>query len=92
MREIYIRKMRYDDARQKLEREIQEAFMNGESYVIVVHGIGEEKLKKMTLDYIKTNDFLKLYNTDAWIIPNSGTTKIEILGIDKTELKKYKKI
>ena len=29
MKEIYIRKMRYEEARYKLERELQDAFMEG---------------------------------------------------------------
>ena len=67
MKEIYIRKMRYEEARYKLERELQDAFMEGETLVQVVHGIGEGKLKQLTL------------------------TKLEIMGLDKQDLKRYKK-
>jgi hypothetical protein len=36
-------------------------------------------------------DFLKIVNTEAFIAPNPGITKIEIMGIDKQDLKRYKK-
>ncbi|MCX7999737.1 MAG: Smr/MutS family protein, partial [Leptospiraceae bacterium] len=35
---IYIRKMRLVEAKQKLEREIHSAFLQGETYVEVIHG------------------------------------------------------
>ena len=91
MKVIYIRKMRYEDAYHKLDREIQSAFLSGETLVEVIHGIGEEKLKNLTLDYIKANNFLKIYDTSAYIQPNPGVTKIEILSPDKQFLKKIKK-
>ncbi|MCC6824068.1 MAG: Smr/MutS family protein [Verrucomicrobia subdivision 3 bacterium] len=90
-REIYIRKMRFEEARYKLDREINEAFMNGETYVEIVHGIGEGVLKKLVEDYVKENDFLKIYNTENYIIPNPGSTKVEILGIDKQKIGKLKR-
>lgn len=91
IREIYIRKMRFEEAKYKLDREIQEAFMNGETLVEIVHGIGEGILKKLVETYIKENDFLKIYNTENFIIPNPGITKVEILGIDKQKISKLKK-
>ncbi|MEM7180587.1 MAG: Smr/MutS family protein [Spirochaetota bacterium] len=89
MREIYIRKMRYDAAKQKLEREIHAAFIDGETMIQVVHGIGEGKLKQLTEEFVARSDFLKLYNTEKWLIPNPGVTKIEVLGPSKEDLKKY---
>lgn len=79
MLEIYIRKMRYEEAYHKLDREIHSAVMRGETFVEVIHGIGEGKLKNMTLEYINNHDFLKLHDTSLYIQPNPGTTKIEIL-------------
>lgn len=87
---IYIRKMRYEDAYHKLDREIQSAFLRGETLVEVIHGLGEGKLKQMTLDYVKNYDFLKIYDTSQFIQPNPGSTKIEILAPDKHALKKWK--
>jgi CTP-dependent riboflavin kinase len=91
MKIIYIRKMRYDEASNKLDREIQEAFMAGETLVEVVHGLGEGKLKSLTLEYVKANDFLKVYDTSLYIQPNPGITRIEILTPSKDFLKKIKK-
>jgi hypothetical protein len=90
MREIYIRKMRYEDAYQKLDREIQSAFMEGETLVDVIHGIGEGKLKDMTFEYVRNNDFLKINDTSLYIQPNPGVTRIEIFAPSKQILKKYK--
>lgn len=83
--------MRYEEAKQKLEREIQAAFMDGETLVQVVHGIGEGKLKELTLETIRSYDFLKLVNTEQFITPNPGVTKIEIIGLDKQDIKRYLK-
>ena len=91
MIEIYIRKLRYEEAKYKLERELQDAFMAGETIVQVVHGIGEGKLKQLTLDVASGYDFLKVINTESFIAPNPGVTKLEIMGLDKQDLKRYKK-
>ncbi|EMO29025.1 Smr domain protein, partial [Leptospira interrogans serovar Bataviae str. HAI135] len=56
---IYIRKLRFEEAQWKLEKEIQEAFLAGETLIEIVHGIGEGILKKLTLDTIRSHDFLK---------------------------------
>jgi dsDNA-specific endonuclease/ATPase MutS2 len=87
---IYIRKMRYEEAKIKLDREINDAFMEGETFIEVVHGIGEGKLKQLTLDYVRDNDFLKLYSVAEFVHQNPGSTKIEILAPSKTELKKLR--
>ncbi len=91
MKEIYIRKMRYEEARYKLERELQDAFMDGETLVQVVHGIGEGKLKQLTLDIASGYDFLRVINTENFIAPNPGVTKLEVMGLDKQDLKRYKR-
>ncbi len=83
--------MRYDEASNKLDREIQDAFMAGETLVEVVHGLGEGKLKSLTLEYVKANDFLKVYDTSLYIQANPGVTRIEILTPSKDFLKKIKK-
>ena len=83
--------MRYEEASNKLDREIQDAFMAGETFVEVVHGLGEGKLKNLTLEYVKANDFLKVYDTSLYIQPNPGATRIEILSPSKDYLKQIKK-
>ncbi len=91
MKQINIRKMRFDEARYKLETELQEAFMQGETGVEVLHGIGEGKLKNLTLEIVSSYDYLKVLTSESWMNSNPGTTKIEILGITRKELNRYKK-
>ena len=90
MREIYIRKMRYEEAKYKLEQEIHAAFMDGETLVEVIHGVGEGVLRQLTLDTISLYDFL-LLSQSKYTYDNLGTTRIEILAPDKAKLKKLKK-
>lgn len=84
---IYIRKMKLADAKQKLAREIHAAFLRGETLVEVIHGIGEQKLREMTLEFIKENSFVRLFESE-FLPHNPGCTKIEILSPPKQEIKK----
>jgi dsDNA-specific endonuclease/ATPase MutS2 len=88
---IYIRKMRYEEAKAKLDKEINNAFMEGETLVEVIHGIGEGKLKQLTIDYVRENGFLRLFESGDFVYTNPGSTKIEILAPDKNTLKKLRK-
>ena len=89
MKEIYIRRMKPDEARFKLEREMNEAFMAGEKEVEVVHGIGEGVLRRITIEYVNESGFLELAGND-FFQNNPGVTKVYILGPDKYSLKKVK--
>jgi dsDNA-specific endonuclease/ATPase MutS2 len=89
MKEIYIRKLHYEEARIKLEREIQDAFTSGEQYIEIVHGIGEGILKKMAIDYVASQDFLKLVERPEFLRTNPGATIVEILGPSAEQLRKY---
>lgn len=91
MKEIYIRKLRYEEAKIKLEREIHSAFMEGETFVEVIHGIGEGKLKQLTIEFAQSTDFLKIYDPGDFVQTNPGSTKLEILSPTKNYLKKIKK-
>lgn len=86
---IYIRKLRFEEAQKKLEEEIQEAFLAGETFIEVIHGIGEGILKKLTLETIRTHDFLKEVDYSQFGISNPGSTLVEVLGPDKDTLKRY---
>ncbi|AAS70191.1 Smr domain-containing protein [Leptospira interrogans serovar Linhai str. 56609] len=86
---IYIRKLRFEEAQWKLEKEIQEAFLAGETLIEIVHGIGEGILKKLTLDTIRSHDFLKEVDYSQFGISNPGSTLVEVLGPDKDVLKRY---
>ncbi|AOP34168.1 DNA mismatch repair protein MutS [Leptospira tipperaryensis] len=88
---IYIRKLRFEEAQEKLEREIQEAFLAGETLVEIIHGIGEGVLKKLTVDTIRSHDFLKEVDYSLYGISNPGSTLVEVLGPDKDTLKRYLK-
>lgn len=90
-RRIYIRKLRYEEAYRILDREIQDAFLKGETLVEVIHGIGEGVLRKMTEDYIGANSFLKILEDAGLNIGNPGSTLIEIMGPSAADLKKYLK-
>ena len=78
MKEIYIRKMSYEDARYKLERELHDAFMEGESLVEIVHGIGEGILKRMAEEFVAQSDFLRLSPRDP-LFYNPGATRVDVL-------------
>lgn len=91
MREIRIRKLRYEEARAKLEREIQEAYSAGETHVEILHGIGEGILKKMAIDYINSQDYLRLLERPSMLRQNPGTTQVEILCPSPEVLRKYLK-
>lgn len=90
MRTIYIRKLRFEEARTKLERELHEAFMDGETYVEIVHGIGEGVLRRMAIDYVTTSGFLKLVESDPMFRGNPGSTLVEILAPSKEYINRLK--
>ncbi|HNE20768.1 MAG TPA: Smr/MutS family protein [Turneriella sp.] len=85
--QIYIRQMRFDDARQKLLREIERHFFAGESEVEIVHGIGDYILRKMAeqelskLDYVRMGDS---YHT------NPGSLRVTLLTPDPGLLDSYR--
>ena len=83
MRTITIRQLRFEEARIKLEREMNDAFMAGEEFVEVLHGIGEGILKRMAIDYVESCDFLKLVERDPMIRTNPGTTLVQVLSPSK---------
>ncbi|MCT8332956.1 Smr/MutS family protein [Leptospira sp. 85282-16] len=90
MRTIYIRKLRFEEARIKLERELHDAFMDGESYVEILHGIGEGILRRMAIDYVESCGFLKLVETDPMFRSNPGATIVEILAPSKEYINRLK--
>jgi dsDNA-specific endonuclease/ATPase MutS2 len=91
VRTITIRKLRFEEARTKLERELNDAFMDGETYVEILHGIGEGILRRMAIDYVESCDFLKLIDRDPMIRTNPGCTLVEILAPSKEYINRLKK-
>lgn len=91
MRTIYIRQMRYEEARIKLDRELNDAFMDGETFVEIMHGIGEGVLKRMAIDYVTSCSFLKLVERDPMFRGNPGATLVEVLAPSREYLNGLKK-
>ncbi|MDZ4725748.1 MAG: Smr/MutS family protein [Leptospira sp.] len=91
MRTIYIRQLRFEEARIKLEREMNDAFMEGESFVEIMHGIGEGILKRMAIDYVQSCGFLKLVERDPMFRGNPGTTLVEVLAPSREYINRLKK-
>ena len=79
MREIHLRKLSYDEARQKLEREIHSAFYSGEQFLEIVHGVGGGVIRKMVYEYIQTLDFVKPIERSESLWKNPGTLQVELL-------------
>lgn len=86
MREIRIREMRFLDARDKLERELHEAFMRGETRVDVLHGIGTGQLRQMTVNLIQSLSFAELAETPGH---NPGVTAVNLYPPTTRELKRW---
>ncbi len=83
--------MRFEEARIKLDREMNDAFMAGEAFVEILHGIGEGILKRMAIDYVESCDFLKLVERDPMIRTNPGTTLVEVLAPSKEYINRLRK-
>lgn len=74
---IYIRKMRYEMAEAKLEKELHQAFLSGVRHVEVVHGIGQGILKRMTREKVAELGMGRvLPEEDGW--SNPGVTLVEL--------------
>jgi len=86
--EIYIRQMKYDDARNKLLREIEHLFFEGTEDVEVIHGIGNYILREMAIKELEKLDYvtidLKIFN------PNPGSLKVRLLTPEKSILDSYR--
>jgi dsDNA-specific endonuclease/ATPase MutS2 len=91
MRTITIRQMRFEEARIKLEREMNDAFMEGGGFVEILHGIGEGILKRMAIDYVESCNFLKLVERDPMFRGNPGTTLVEVLAPSKEYINRLRK-
>lgn len=86
--EIYIRQMRYDEARNKLLAEIERLFFAGESEVEVVHGIGNYILRKMAVTELGKLDYVSI--SDSGFNPNPGSLKVRLLVPDPGRMDTYR--
>jgi dsDNA-specific endonuclease/ATPase MutS2 len=86
--QIYIRQMRFDEARNKLLSEIERFFFAGESEVEIVHGIGNYILRKMVLSELARLDYVTV--NDSGFNPNPGSLKVKLLVPDPGMLSTYR--
>ena len=84
---IRIRQMHYNDAKNKLEREIHNAQFQGHRYVEIIHGIGTYTLRNMTVEYLQTLNFVKLLPEESGF--NPGSLKVELDIPDEQIRRKY---
>lgn len=85
--QIYIRQLRYDEARQKLLSEIERLFFAGEREVEIVHGIGNYILRRMAEEELKKLDYVRV-NTE-WNA-NPGILRVTLLTPDWGILEQYR--
>jgi dsDNA-specific endonuclease/ATPase MutS2 len=86
--QIYIRQMRFDEARNKLLSEIEHHFFAGETEVEVVHGIGDYVLRKMAIAELSQLDYVRV--EDSGFNPNPGSLKVRLLVPDPGLLERYR--
>lgn len=86
--QIYIRQMRFDEARHKLLSDIERYFFAGEREVEIVHGIGNYVLRNMAIAELKKLDYVEFgelgYN------PNPGSLKVKLLVPDEGLMSQYR--
>lgn len=85
--QIYIRRLRFDEARNKLLNEIERFFFAGEKEVEIVHGIGDYVLRRMVEDELSKLDYVRLndsYHT------NPGSLRVTLLNPDPGVLERYR--
>lgn len=85
MRTIYLRKLRYEEARSKLLSELEKAFMAGETCVEVVHGIGTYTLKKMVEKEVAQIDYVDILESQ-----NPGSALLEVYPPEPHILRQYR--
>ena len=83
VKEIYIRRLPLEEAREVFLRELEKAFLQGYTYIKVVHGIGKGVLKNMVEEEISKMPYAKLLYT------NLGESYIELYPPSKDILKKF---
>ena len=88
MHKIYIRKLRFEDAKKKFLNEIEKCFARGVQYVEVIHGIGSYILRNMVIDEINKINYVELAS-DQDFNTNPGSIKLIIRTPEKSILNKY---
>ena len=88
IRQIRIREMRLPAARDRLEQELNDAFLAGEQRVHVLHGIGSGALKRMTAEVVSQYDFCRLVELDATLY-NPGISVVDLFPPDPSAIRQY---
>lgn len=86
--QIYIRQMRFDEAKQKLLSEIEKHFFAGQHEVEIIHGIGNYILRKMALAELAKLDYVRVIEDN--FNPNPGSLKVTLLIPDPGVLATYR--
>lgn len=82
--------MSFVDAKSKLENELNEAFMQSERRVVVVHGVGQGKLKALVQDVARSYDFCRVVDPSNLAYYNPGCTIIDIDSPDRADIRRYR--
>lgn len=83
---IYIRKMRFQEAKEKFLQDIEKLFCQGIEEVEVIHGVGEYVLRNMVEKEIESIDYVELLQQ---AIPNPGALRLKILVPPKETMARY---
>ena len=83
VKEIYIRKLPLEEARELFLRELEKAFIRGYTHIQVIHGIGKGVLKNMIEEELTKISYAKLLYT------RGGVSYIELYPPSRDVLKKF---
>jgi dsDNA-specific endonuclease/ATPase MutS2 len=86
--QIYIRQMRYEEARTKLLAEIESLFFAGTPEVEVVHGIGNYILRRMAEKELSHLDYVEILSPGFYA--NPGSMRVRLLIPDPGTLQSYR--
>lgn len=76
--ELHLRHMRAEDAQEKLARFLDESVLAGFQTLRIVHGKGEGVLRKLTHDFLRTNQAVKSYTIASAEEGGDGVTVVKL--------------
>lgn len=79
--EIYIRQMRYEQAKQKLINELEKHYRMKTQTVRIIHGIGQCILREMVIEEVKEISYVKI--KEDFFEDSPATLLLEIFPPDK---------
>ncbi len=72
--EIYIRKLKYDEAKLKLMIELDSLYLKGIKKVYIIHGKGKGILKNMVHNYLQKQPFVEKFYEAPFFEGGAGVT------------------